>query len=215
MKFAIITGSGLERFKIAGAICVSRHRAGHSVPPHKINYKRLLLGLKKRGATHVVGICAAGSLNRKIKVGDMVMPDQFIDMSGRNLTFFDKEARHTPMAEPFDSRLRFIIASAALWENIKIRRAGTIVTINGPRFSTAAESKMFLKLGGDLVNMTASSECILSNELGLRYAGLAIITDSDFETKELTLEAVQKEARKKSEDIKKILARVADVIGRI
>ena len=116
--------------------------------------------------------------------GDFVVPDQFIDFTRhRDITFFDEfkpgSMNHTPMADPFDTNLRNLIISSAMALGIKIHNRGTLVTIEGPRFSTRAESKMFRLWGADIINMSVAPEVILANEIGIPYVAIAMSTDYD------------------------------------
>ena len=132
----------------------------------------------------MVASACCGSLQEEYGPGAFVVPDQFIDFTrGRKSTYFDHfalgDVRHQPMADPFSQELREAFLKAAEHCGIKAHDGGTIVTIEGPRFSTRAESRMFRVLGGDLINMTIATECILANELGLPYGVIAMVTDYD------------------------------------
>ena len=165
-------------------VILSRHGRLHTIPPSEVNNRANIFALKELGCTHIVSSTACGSLREEIRRGDLIIPDQFIDFTRhRTTTFFDEfepgRMNHTPMADPFDSGLRNLIISAAHKIGQKVHERGTLLTIEGPRFSTRAESKMFRTWGADLINMSVAPEVILSNELGLPYAAIAMSTDYD------------------------------------
>ena len=163
---------------------LSRHGRAHVLPPSQVNFRANLQALKDAGCRCILATSAVGSLRREIGRGHCVIPDQFIDFTRqRNMTFFESfepgKARHTPMAEPFDQALRAVLCEQALRLGLPCHKTGTVVTIEGPRFSTRAESRMFRLWGGDVINMTTATEAALANELGLPYAVIAMSTDYD------------------------------------
>jgi 5'-methylthioadenosine phosphorylase len=165
-------------------VILSRHGWLHTIPPSEVNNRANIFALKEAGCTHIITTTACGSLREEIYRGDLVIPDQFIDFTRhRKSTFFEEfepgKMNHTPMADPFDRNLRNLIISAAKSIGLKIHEKGTLVTIEGPRFSTRAESKMFRILGADIINMSVAPEVILANELGIPYAAIAMSTDYD------------------------------------
>jgi 5'-methylthioadenosine phosphorylase len=165
-------------------VILSRHGRKHTIPPSNVNNRANIFALKEAGCTHIIASTACGSLREEIRRGDLVIPDQFIDFTRhRNITFFDEfepgKMNHTPMADPFDNYLRGVIISSARKTGLKIHETGTVITIEGPRFSTRAESRMFRIWGADIINMSAAPEVILANELGLPYAAIAMSTDYD------------------------------------
>ena len=167
-----------------GIVLLSRHGRSHSIPPSMVNNRANIFALKEAGCTHIIATTACGSLREEIGRGDLVIPDQFIDFTRhRPVTFFDEfepgKMKHTPMADPFDKKLRELIISSAKISGIPVLQKGTVLTIEGPRFSTRAESKMFRIWGADLVNMSVAPEAILANELGIPYAVIAMSTDYD------------------------------------
>jgi len=165
-------------------VILSRHGRLHTITPSKVNNRANIFALKEEGCTHIIASTACGSLREDICRGDLVIPDQFIDFTRhRDITFFDEfkpgSMNHTPMADPFNGDLRNLIVSTAGALGIKIHDRGTLVTIEGPRFSTRAESKMFRLWGADIINMSVAPEVILANELGIPYAAIAMSTDYD------------------------------------
>lgn len=172
--------------KISGVdiVILSRHGRSHSIPPGHVNNRANLWALKELGCTHILATTACGSLRQEIGRGHLVFPDQFIDFTRhRIVTYFDKfedgDLKHTPMADPFDEGLRRILIQSAITLGLEFHPAGTLITIEGPRFSTRAESKMFRMWGADVINMSIAPEAILANELKIPYAVIAMSTDYD------------------------------------
>ena len=165
---------------------LARHGREHTIPPTQINNRANIWALKELGCEQVLVTAACGSLRAELERGHFVIPDQFIDFTRhRATTFFDvfepgvMNAKHAPMADPFDAALRSALVHKGRELDLNVHDGGTILTIEGNRFSTRAESNMFRLWGADLVNMTIAPECILANELGLRYAAIAVVTDFD------------------------------------
>ena len=156
-----------------------RHGADHSIPPHRINVRANLWALRGLGVRRVIGPCAVGSLRPELRPGDFVVLDQLVDRtSGRPDTFLDgPQVGHVGFAEPYCPELSAAIAAAG--GDDRVHPTGTVVVIQGPRFSTRAESRWFRANGWDVVNMTQYPEAYLARELGLCYAGLALVTDHD------------------------------------
>jgi 5'-methylthioadenosine phosphorylase len=163
---------------------LARHGREHTIPPTQVNYRANISALKELGCSHILATTAVGSLREEIGRGDLVIIDQFIDFTRfRKVSFYESfepgSPMHTPMAEPFDAGLR-----AKLIENCKVldfpfHERGTVVTIEGPRFSTKAESHMFRAWGADIINMSVAPEAALANEAGIPYAAVAMSTDYD------------------------------------
>jgi 5'-methylthioadenosine phosphorylase len=163
---------------------ISRHGRKHNIPPTQVNNRANVLSLKQLGCTHIIATTACGSLREEIKRGEIVIPDQFIDFTRhRAVTFtevFEDDAPvHTPMADPFDTSLRKVLCESATSLKLSYHPNGTVVTIEGPRFSTRAESNMFRLWGADVINMSTAPECMLANEAGIPYAAIALSTDYD------------------------------------
>ena len=158
-----------------------RHGEKHAFPPHKIPYRANLWAFKEIGVKQIIAPCASGSLTPQIKPGDFVICDQFVDRTwGRNDTFFDgPQVMHPPRADPYCPSLRKIAIKACEALKIPHHNEGTIVVIQGPRFSTRAESKWFQSQGWQVVNMTAYPEIVLARELRICYINIALITDYD------------------------------------
>jgi 5'-methylthioadenosine phosphorylase len=174
------------QLKERDVVFLSRHGKQHTIPPSKINNRANVYALKKLGCTHILATAACGSLRSRLGRGQVVLPDQFIDFTRhRAVSYYEtfepgiENAMHTPMADPFDKATRQCLLEAGKKLDISIYDGGVILTIEGPRFSTRAESHMFRKWGADLVNMTVSPEAILANELSIAYTAIAIVTDFD------------------------------------
>ncbi len=165
-------------------VLIARHGREHTIPPTQVNYRANIQALKNQGCSHILATTACGSLREKIERGDLVILDQFIDFTRlRKISFFEEfvhgDMKHTPMADPYSNELRKILIETAKELNLKHHETGTVVTIEGPRFSTRAESKMFRIWGADVINMSIAPETILSNEAGIPYAAVAMSTDYD------------------------------------
>lgn len=158
-----------------------RHGRDHSLPPHMINYRANLWALKSLGVRRVISPCAAGSLQPQIRPGDIVVLDQLVDRTtGRTDTFFDGPATtHIGFAEPYCPELRRVALAEARALGLPVHADGTVVVIQGPRYSTRAESRWFARQGWQTVNMTQYPEVALARELDLCVCGLALITDYD------------------------------------
>ncbi len=162
------------------AVILARHGKDHSIYPTGVNYRANIHALKREGCTHILATTAVGSLREKIRPGDLVFVDQFIDFTRhRPLTFHDEKVIHTPMAEPFCRYLRPLLVDSAKRLGLRHHKNGTVVTIEGPRFSTKAESFMFRKLGADVINMSTVPEVVLAREAGICYQTIAMSTDYD------------------------------------
>jgi 5'-methylthioadenosine phosphorylase len=177
--------STLTSGRIGGteAIILARHGKKHQYSPTQVNNRANIHALKEMGATHILATTACGSLREEIDRGHFVIVDQFIDFTRfRKNTFFDsfeKGAAHTPMAEPFDAKLRTTLYHTSVELGYPTHNGGTVVTIEGPRFSTKAESHMFRAWGADIINMSIAPEAMLANEADIPYAAIAMSTDYD------------------------------------
>jgi 5'-methylthioadenosine phosphorylase len=172
--------------RIAGreVVLLSRHGRRHTIPPTQVNNRANIHALKEAGCSHILATTACGSLREEIGRGDLVIPDQFIDFTRHRInTFYDSfgpgDMKHTPMADPFDRKMREALYATAQKKGLRCHRGGTVITIEGPRFSTRAESKMFRLWGADIINMSIAPEAALANEAGIPYAVIAMSTDYD------------------------------------
>lgn len=180
------TSSSFKTGEINGVevVILSRHGRKHTIPPTQVNNRANIWAIKELGCTHILATTACGSLKEEIGRGDMIFLNQFIDFTRfRKVSFFEEfpegQLKHTPMANPFDKHLLEILVATARKQGLNFHKTGTVVTIEGPRFSTRAESNMFRLWGADVINMSTAPECILAGELSLPYAAIAISTDYD------------------------------------
>jgi 5'-methylthioadenosine phosphorylase len=158
-----------------------RHGKSHGLPPHMINYRANAWAMKSLGVTRILGPCAAGSLKASVKPGDFVVSDQLVDRTtGRKDTFYDGPiTTHVSFAHPYCPQLRALAIGIIKQRGIAVHERGTVVTIQGPRFSTVAESRWFSSAGWEVINMTQYPEAYLARELEMCYANIALITDYD------------------------------------
>jgi 5'-methylthioadenosine phosphorylase len=158
-----------------------RHGAQHQLPPHKINFRANLWAMKSLGVTRIISPCAAGSLQKHVKPGDFVVCDQYVDRtSARCDTFYDGPiTTHVSAADPYCPELRKFAVEAGELSGIKIHKQGTVVVIQGPRFSTKSESKWFTAMGWEVINMTQYPEAHLARELEMCCLNISLITDYD------------------------------------
>ncbi|MCX6256481.1 MAG: S-methyl-5'-thioadenosine phosphorylase [Bacteroidia bacterium] len=239
MKFGIIGGTGLEDTQIlkdvsvtevltkygspssslkcgsidgVDVVIISRHGDRHQITPTHVNNRANILALKEAGVTHIFATSAAGSLREEIGMGDIVIPDQFIDFTKfREVTVyedFNSGICHTPMADPFDLKLRSSLIEAAKQQSLTFHSKGTVITIEGPRFSSKAESRMFRLWGADVINMSIAPEVIIANEMNIPYACVVISTDYDCwrdDVAHVSFESVLKVFEQNVEKVKRLL----------
>lgn len=160
---------------------IPRHGKNHTIPPHKINYLANIAALESLGVTRIISITAVGSLRVDFVPGDFAIPTQFVNMTfGRNDTFYDSApVTHVSTAFPYCTEMHKVSATVGDYDNIKYHDNSMIVVINGPRFSTMAESKMFKSMGADIINMTQYPEIALAREKAMCYISIAVVTDYD------------------------------------
>ena len=157
-----------------------RHGRDHRHPPHAIPYRANLWALRSLGVRQILAPCAVGGLRPELGPGSFVVPDQLIDRtSGRVQTFYDRGAVHVSFADPYCPSGRTTVLAATARHGVEATDGGTMVVIEGPRFSTRAESRWFASLGASLVNMTGHPEAVLARELALCYTAVALVTDLD------------------------------------
>ena len=160
---------------------LTRHGRGHRIPPSSINYRANIHALKSLGVSRVFSVSAVGSMKEHIQPGDFVLPDQFIDRTTQRLsTFFDQGiVAHVAFADPLCSTLSSIFWEASQQVSVKVHRPGTYLCMEGPQFSTRAESWLYRTWGVDIIGMTNLTEAKLAREAELCYATLALVTDYD------------------------------------
>ncbi|MCY0859153.1 MAG: S-methyl-5'-thioadenosine phosphorylase [Sulfolobaceae archaeon] len=189
-----------------------RHGKGHRIPPHKVNYRANIWALKQLDVKWIISVSAVGSLRMDYKPGDFVIPDQFIDMTkGRQYTFFDgPTVAHVSMADPFCDSLRKVIISSAKDLGIPVHETGTYICIEGPRFSTRAESRVWREVyKADIIGMTLVPEVNLACEAQLCYATIAMVTDYDVWAEHpVTAEEVGRVMNANVTNVKKLLGEV-------
>ena len=191
-------------------IILARHGKKHTIYPTGVNYRANIHAMKEQGCTHIIVTTACGSLKEDIKPGDFVFIDQFIDRTTkRKSTFYEKDhVAHIPMAEPFCSELRRLLGETADESGLNNHKKGTVVTIEGPRFSTKAESNLFRSWGADVINMSSVPEVVLAREAGICYASVAMSTDYDVwheGEKDVNIEMVLETMKKNAENVKRLV----------
>jgi 5'-methylthioadenosine phosphorylase len=207
-------------FKGIPVVMIPRHGDNHRIPPSLVNYRANVWAMKELGVTHILAPTAVGSLQKHIAPGDLVFPDQFIDRTTkRQQTFYEShQICHIPMAEPFCQHLRKLLVDSATSLKLPHHSKGTVVTIEGPRFSTKAESHMFRLFGGDIINMTTVPEVVLAREAGICYAAIAMSTDYDCWHESETpvfLEMVLSTMKKNADNVKNLLIKSIEKIKRL
>ena len=197
-------------------VILARHAKDHSISPTKIPFRANIWALKNIGCTHIIATTACGSLREELVPGDLVFIDQFIDWTKlRKLSFFEDEVVHTPMSEPFCDYMRSKLTETAKSLGYRHHNKGTMITIEGPRFSTKAESNMFRLMGADLINMSTVPEVSLANEQEIPYQSIAMVTDYDCwkENEEpVTFEMVLNTMKENAEKVKTLITNVIGMI---
>ena len=217
------TSSCLRTGEIGGVpvVLMARHGHEHSIPPAQVNYRANIHALKEIGCTHLLVSTAVGSLRAEIQRGDLIVLDQFIDFTRqRKMTFHESykpnEPVHPAMPDPFDAKLRTLMIQELKNLGYRYHPTGTVITIEGPRFSTRAESRMYRIWGADVVNMSVSTECMLASEAGLPYAAIAMSTDYDAwkdDEEPVTWEAVSKVAEENANKVLALFRKLIPIIG--
>jgi 5'-methylthioadenosine phosphorylase len=195
-----------------------RHGRRHELPPHRIPYRANVWAMREVGVRRIIGPCASGALRAELALGEFVVADQFVDRTtGREDTLYDgPETTHVSAADPYCPDLRRLLVDTAGELGIPARDGGTVVTIQGPRFSTRAESRWFQDAGWDVINMTAYPEGHLARELELCYANISMVTDHDVGvegTEPVSHEAVLKVFNQNNERLRELLFAVIPRIG--
>ncbi|MBM2852052.1 MAG: 5'-methylthioadenosine phosphorylase [Candidatus Nitrosotenuis sp.] len=210
-----ITVGMFEGMKIA---FMPRHGKKHTIPPHLINYRANIWAFKQMGITRIIAPSAVGSLKEGHAPGDFVLPTQFIDFTKSRRGTFSEEGKviHISVADPFCPELQSAILKAAGAQKIPIHKDCTYVCIEGPRFSTKAESKFYRSTGADIIGMTLVPECQLAREAQICYASISTVTDYDvWAEKPVTAKEVLATLSKNVENTKKILTSIPNEIPHI
>ncbi len=185
-----------------------RHGKGHRISPSKLNSRANILALKKLGVTRIISASAVGSLRLELKPLDIVIPDQIFDRTRiRDSTFFDEGiVVHTGFADPFCQQMNSMLAGITEELGYRVHNKGTYVCMEGPQFSTRAESKVYQKLGFDIIGMTALPEAKLAREAEMCYSIIATVTDYDvWHEEDVTIETVIQNAMKNEEAVRNII----------
>jgi 5'-methylthioadenosine phosphorylase len=187
---------------------IPRHGRNHTIPPHRVNYRANVWALKQLGVKRIIASAAVGSLREDYGPGTFVIPDQFIDRTKKRLdTFYEGgQVCHISTADPFCDQLRAFFIKTAQKLELNVKESGTYVCIEGPRFSTRAESRLFQMWKADVVGMTLYPECVLAREAELCYISLSIVTDYDVwaESPVSTKEVIET-AHKSNVNLKKLI----------
>lgn len=203
------------------AVILARHGRHHQYSPTEVNNRANIMALKEAGVSHIIATTACGSLRAEIKRGHLVILDQFIDFTRfRRNTFFESfatGANHTAMAHPFAEDIRAKLIEAAQAQKLPVHPRGCVVTIEGPRFSTVAESKMYRLWGADVINMSTAPEAMLANEAGIPYAAVAMSTDYDCwkdDEAPVTWEEILTVFRSNADNVTRLLIKVIESFNR-
>jgi 5'-methylthioadenosine phosphorylase len=196
-----------------------RHGKQHQFPPHRVPYRANLWAMKELGVQRVIGPCAAGSLQPHVKVGSFVVCDQLVNVtSGRQDTFYDgPETTHISFADPYCPTMREVALAQGVEQGLDVRDGGTVVVIQGPRFSTRSESQFFRTQGWEVINMTQYPEAALARELELCYLNISLITDYDVgvegeEVDAVTHEEVIRVFQENNEKLRELLFRIVPAL---
>jgi 5'-methylthioadenosine phosphorylase len=195
-----------------------RHGRSHELSPAQIPYRANVWAMREVGVRRIIGPCASGALRPELRLGEFVVCDQFVDRTtGRADTFYDREpVTHVSAADPYCPDLRRLLVATGRELGIPVRDGGTVVVVQGPRFSTRAESRWFQQMGWDVINMTAYPECHLARELELCYANISMVTDHDVGVEgaePVSHEAVIRVFEENNERLRELLFRVIPRIG--
>ena len=201
-------------------VFLPRHGRGHRISPSEINYRANIYGMKKLGVEAIISVSACGSLKEELKPMDFVVPDQFLDRTrGRISTFFtDGIVAHVAFADPISLEIADIVYQSAKKLNLRVHKGGTYVNMEGPQFSTKAESNLYRSWGMDVIGMTNMTEAKLAREAEISYATLAAVTDYDCwhpSHDSVTVEMIIDYLNKNVANAKAILKSAIPVVGKL
>lgn len=197
-------------------VFLPRHARGHSIPPHRINYRANIDSLKRVGASRIIAVAAVGGIDAACRPGSLVVPDQLIDYtSGRASTFFESPGdpvTHIDFTQPYDARLRRALAAAGAAIDLEIIATGVYGCTNGPRLETAAEIRRLARDGCTVVGMTGMPEAALARELGIGYACLAVVVNPAAglapDGAEISMASISEILRQCQSDVQRLLAQL-------
>ena len=206
------------RYAGVDMVFLPRHGRGHVQTPSTINYRANIDAMKRAGVTDIISVSACGSLKEELPPGTFVIADQFVDRTfARQNTFFGPGlVAHVPFAHPICPALATAVEEAATAENIRHARGGTYICIEGPQFSTLAESRLYRQWGCSVIGMTAATEAKLAREAEIPYALVAMVTDFDCwhpEHEHVTVDAVIKVLMQNASNARKLVCAVAERLG--
>jgi 5'-methylthioadenosine phosphorylase len=203
-------------FSNKDVVFLPRHGSPHRIPPHNVNYRANIWGFKELGVEKIISLGAVGGISTGMKPGTIVVPDQIIDMTkGRNSTFYDKdEVVHIDFTEPYCPELRRSILKAGKKSGTDLKDSGTYICVHGPRLETKAEIKFFSYIGADVVGMTTMPEAALAREIGLCFAGIAVVTNyaAGIKKERLTTIEVKRIMKISAKQLKELLKDVLSLI---
>lgn len=205
----------IGEFKGRKIAFLPRHGKKHTIPPHMINFQANIWAFKELGVKRIIAPSAVGSLKEEIKPGHFALPDQFIDFTKSRKYSFTEKGRviHISVADPFCPELQKCVADTAEAQNLTIHKDSTYVCIEGPRFSTKAESRFYKTMGADIIGMTLVPECQLAREAQMCYVSVSTVTDYDvWADKPVTAKEVIETLGKNVQSTKKLLAALIDAI---
>ncbi|MDI6826059.1 MAG: S-methyl-5'-thioadenosine phosphorylase [Candidatus Aenigmarchaeota archaeon] len=196
---------------------IARHGKKHEIPPHSINHRANIYALKSLGVKNIISTSSVGIINANIRIGDFIILDDFLDFTKKPYTFFDKFDKkpvHVDLTNPFSPKLREILIGVCKEKGYSFQEKGIYVNTSGPRLETPAEIRMFNNLGADVVGQTIVPEVILSRELGIEYASIAVGVNyaCGISEKPLSYEEVEEGMKRKEKQLKEI---IKEVVGRI
>lgn len=216
-RVADVTVVELKDAEEREVIFLPRHGVAHGTPPHRVNYRANIYALKLLGVTRILATNSVGCINQDLKPGDVILPNDFLDLTkGRAGTFYDTEAVHVDVSEPYCPELRNTVMKAARDIGIKIRDGGVYACTEGPRFETPAEIRFLGKVGADLVGMTGLPEAVLAREQEMCYASICTVTNyaAGIAESKLTATEVLEIVAENREKLRRMLARSVNLVSR-
>jgi 5'-methylthioadenosine phosphorylase len=209
-----VRGRHLE-YEGVNLLILSRHSAGHKVPPHKVNYVAMATALKQLGVKFCLASAAVGSLRKEWGPGTLVACSDFFDFTGRFATMFDKRVVHTDFTYPFSESVRGALLATAALDGVPMEPKGVYLCGNGPRYETPSEIRYYASINADVVGMTAATEAIVMREAGVDYGCLAVVTNlaAGISEQQLSHQEVEEEMNRSGETAVKILLGTALKLG--